>query len=224
MSPESPASLSAALQSLRTAASSDRNRQHLTEITVSHITPFSQPTRQERSTIPPNTSGHKATFQGKATKELSISPLGEAGAPRTVQPHHARVSKTCFRGVGTPFTCLSSVFHPATVVTSFPPALSLSPSPAAQDSRPAAPASLPSPQPPGSACASSRRGLPGAAGLSVTLRPVPMALGLGAHCLPAEGDLPEERKEGKGRRKGQSLYPLNGGECVSGIGVGLLLL
>lgn len=94
----------AALHSLRTAASSDTNPQQ------SHwdITPCSQPTRQDRSTIPPNTRGHKATFQGKATNELSICPGGNGCT------HHARVPRTSLTGVG-------ALSHACTVPSILPP-------------------------------------------------------------------------------------------------------
>lgn len=59
-----------------------------------------KPHRTFLPTNPPNTSGHKATFQGKATNELAINPLGELGALRIVPAHHARVSETSLRGVG----------------------------------------------------------------------------------------------------------------------------
>lgn len=124
---------------------------------------------------------------------------------------------------GCPFTRLHSAFHPATAVSSLPTGLSGCPKPltlSSSSAQAAAAAALPSPQPPGSACASSRTGLPGAAGLSVTLRPVPMALGL--------GDTASRLKVTSGSRgergKGLSVYPLNGGGCVSGVGVGLFLL
>lgn len=58
-----------------------------------------QPTRQCRSTIPPDTSGRRANSQGKATKELSISPLWGMGALRTVPAHHAQAPKTSLREV-----------------------------------------------------------------------------------------------------------------------------
>lgn len=107
---------------------------------------------------------------------------------------------------------LSSLLHPATAVTSLP-TLVPCPHEAAHllqqhstASQPWTPSLLP-PQPLGwvQPARSSRRGLPGITGLSVTLRPFPLPLVLGALCLPAEGDLQEGRKEGEpGEKRG---YP-----------------
>lgn len=130
--------------------------------------------------------------------------------------------------MGALFTCLSCLLHPAMAVPSLP---ALPPRPyqashllrqCSTAGRPWA-AWLPPLQPLGwvQPAPSSRRGLPGITGPSVTLRPFPMPLVLGARCLPAEGDLWEGRKEGEqGEEEGYPSAPSMEGEALWGSGRG----